>query len=49
MAKALTRDTVPVNVDAIIFRHVHDAEKAALAISNYREAIDRVVRTSLPL
>jgi hypothetical protein len=38
---------VPVNVDAIIFWHVHDAEKAALAITNYREAIDRVAQTSL--
>jgi regulator of protease activity HflC (stomatin/prohibitin superfamily) len=45
--QALTRDTVPVNVDAIVFWHVHDAEKAALAISNYREAIDRVSQTSL--
>lgn len=46
-AEALTRDTVPVNVDAIIFWHVHDAEKAALAITHYREAIDRVAQTSL--
>jgi regulator of protease activity HflC (stomatin/prohibitin superfamily) len=45
--QALTKDTVPVNVDAIIFWHVHDAEKAALAISHYREAIDRVAQTSL--
>jgi regulator of protease activity HflC (stomatin/prohibitin superfamily) len=45
--QALTRDTVPVNVDAIIFWHVHDAQKAALAITNYREAIDRVAQTSL--
>ncbi len=45
--QALTRDTVPVNVDAIIFWHVHDAEKAALAITNYREAVDRVAQTSL--
>ncbi len=45
--QALTRDTVPVNVDAIVFWHVHDAEKAALAITNYREAIDRVSQTSL--
>lgn len=45
--QALTRDTVPVNVDAIIFWHVHDAEKAALAITNYREAIDQVAQTSL--
>ena len=45
--QALTRDTVPVNVDAIIFWHVHDAEKAALAITDYRQAIDRVAQTSL--
>jgi len=45
--QALTRDTVPVNVDAIIFWHVEDAEKAALAITDYRSAIDRVAQTSL--
>ena len=45
--QALTKDTVPVNVDAIIFWNVQDAEKAALAITNYREAIDRVAQTSL--
>jgi regulator of protease activity HflC (stomatin/prohibitin superfamily) len=45
--QALTKDTVPVNVDAIIFWHVRDAEKAALAITHYREAIDRVAQTSL--
>jgi regulator of protease activity HflC (stomatin/prohibitin superfamily) len=44
---ALTRDTVPVNVDAIIFWQVHDAEKAALQITDYRQAIDRVAQTSL--
>ncbi|TDR82794.1 slipin family protein [Paludibacterium purpuratum] len=45
--QALTRDTVPVNVDAIIFWHVHDAQKAALAITDYRQAIDRIAQTSL--
>jgi regulator of protease activity HflC (stomatin/prohibitin superfamily) len=45
--QALTKDTVPVNVDAIIFWHVQDAEKAALAITDYRQAIDRVAQTSL--
>jgi regulator of protease activity HflC (stomatin/prohibitin superfamily) len=45
--KALTRDTVPVNVDAIIFWRVHDAESAALKITDYRMAIDRVAQTSL--
>jgi regulator of protease activity HflC (stomatin/prohibitin superfamily) len=45
--QALTKDTVPINVDAIIFWRVVDAQKAALAITNYREAIDRVAQTSL--
>ncbi len=45
--QALTRDTVPVNVDAVVFWHVHDAQSAALNITNYREAIDRVSQTSL--
>ncbi|PUE23639.1 membrane protease subunit, stomatin/prohibitin [Limnohabitans sp. JirII-29] len=45
--QALTKDTVPVNVDAIIFWHVHDAEYAALAITDYQQAIDRVAQTSL--
>ncbi|HEY1310424.1 MAG TPA: slipin family protein [Pseudolabrys sp.] len=44
---ALTRDTVPVNVDAVIFWHVHDAQSAALNITDYRSAIDRVAQTSL--
>jgi regulator of protease activity HflC (stomatin/prohibitin superfamily) len=45
--QALTKDTVPVNVDAIIFWHVHDARSAALEITDYRQAIDRVAQTSL--
>jgi regulator of protease activity HflC (stomatin/prohibitin superfamily) len=45
--QALTKDTVPVNVDAIIFWHVCDAQKAALAITDYRQAIDRVAQTTL--
>jgi regulator of protease activity HflC (stomatin/prohibitin superfamily) len=45
--EALTRDTVPVNVDAIIFWKVHDARRAALEITDYRQAIDRVAQTSL--
>jgi regulator of protease activity HflC (stomatin/prohibitin superfamily) len=45
--QALTRDTVPVNVDAIIFWQVVDAQKAALDITDYRQAIDRVAQTSL--
>jgi len=45
--QALTRDTVPVNVDAVIFWHVHNAQHAALNITDYRQAIDRVAQTSL--
>jgi regulator of protease activity HflC (stomatin/prohibitin superfamily) len=45
--QALTKDTVPVNVDAILFWKVHNAEAAALTITNYREAIDRIAQTSL--
>ncbi len=44
---ALTKDTVAVNMDAIVFWQVHDAEKAALEIANYRQAIERVAQTSL--
>jgi regulator of protease activity HflC (stomatin/prohibitin superfamily) len=45
--RTLTRDTVPVNVDAIIFWQVHDTERAALEIANYREVISQVAQTSL--
>ena len=45
--QALTRDTVPVNVDAIVFWQVENAQKAALEITNYRQAIERVSQTSL--
>jgi regulator of protease activity HflC (stomatin/prohibitin superfamily) len=45
--QALTRDTVAVGVDAIVFWQVTDARSAALNIANYREAIERVAQTSL--
>ena len=45
--QALTKDTVPVNVDAIIFWRVHDSRAAALEITDYRTAIDRIAQTSL--
>ena len=45
--QALTRDTVPVNVDAIVFWQVESAQRAALEITNYRQAIERVSQTSL--
>ncbi len=45
--QALSKDTVPVNIDAVIFWQVHDSEKAALEITDYRSAIARVAQTSL--
>ena len=45
--QALTRDGVPVNVDAIVFWQVHDTERAALEIVDYRAAIERVAQTTL--
>jgi len=45
--QALTRDGVPVNVDAIVFWQVHDTERAALEIVDYRAAIERVSQTTL--
>jgi regulator of protease activity HflC (stomatin/prohibitin superfamily) len=45
--KALSEDTVPVNIDAVIFWQVHDPERAALEIVDYRQAITRVAQTSL--
>ncbi len=45
--QALTRDTVAVGVDAIVFWQVENAETAAIRIANYREAIERVAQTSL--
>ena len=45
--QALTRDTVAVGVDAIVFWQVTDARAAAINIANYREAIERVAQTSL--
>jgi regulator of protease activity HflC (stomatin/prohibitin superfamily) len=45
--EALSRDTVPVNVDAVVFWQIHDAQRAALEITDYRSAIERVAQTSL--
>ena len=45
--QALTHDTVSVGVDAIVFWQVDDARAAAVAIANYRQAIERVAQTSL--
>jgi regulator of protease activity HflC (stomatin/prohibitin superfamily) len=43
----LTRDTVPVNVDAIIFWMVWNAEKAILEVENYNDAITMSAQTAL--
>jgi regulator of protease activity HflC (stomatin/prohibitin superfamily) len=45
--QALSRDTVPINIDAVIFWQVHDTERAALEITDYRRAITQVAETSL--
>lgn len=43
----LSRDTVPVNVDAIAFWVVYDAERAALEVQDYREAVILAAQTAL--
>jgi regulator of protease activity HflC (stomatin/prohibitin superfamily) len=43
----LTRDTVPVNVDAIAFWIVYDAERAALEVQDYDEAVILSAQTAL--
>ena len=45
--QALTKDTVAVGVDAIVFWQVADPRAAAINIVNYMEAIERVAQTSL--
>ena len=45
--KALSKDTVPVNIDAVVFWQIHDPQRAALEITNYRQAITQVAQTSL--
>lgn len=43
----LTRDTVPVDVDAIAFWVVYDAERAALEVQDYQEAVILAAQTAL--
>jgi len=43
----LTRDTVPVNVDAIVFWLVWNAEKSILEVENFVEAITMSAQTAL--
>jgi regulator of protease activity HflC (stomatin/prohibitin superfamily) len=45
--KTLTKDTVPVDVDAVLFWLVWDAEKAALEVEDYRAAIAWAAQTAL--
>jgi regulator of protease activity HflC (stomatin/prohibitin superfamily) len=45
--RTLTKDTVPVDVDAVLFWVVWDAEKAALEVEDYRVAIAWAAQTAL--
>jgi regulator of protease activity HflC (stomatin/prohibitin superfamily) len=44
---ALTRDTVPVNVDAIVFWVVWNVEKSILEVENFTDAITMSAQTAL--
>jgi regulator of protease activity HflC (stomatin/prohibitin superfamily) len=45
--QTLTSDTVPVNVDAVVFWLVHDVEKAALEVQDYGQAVSWAAQTAL--
>lgn len=45
--QTLTKDTVPVDVDAVLFWVVWDAKKAALEVASYRDAIGWAAQTAL--
>lgn len=45
--RTLTKDTVPVDVDAVLFWVVWDAEKAAMEVQDYRAAISWAAQTAL--
>lgn len=45
--ETLTSDTVPVNVDAVVYWMVWDAEKAALEVRDYVKAVSFIAQTSL--
>jgi regulator of protease activity HflC (stomatin/prohibitin superfamily) len=45
--KTLTKDTVPVDVDAVLFWAIWDAEKAALEVQDYRASIAWAAQTAL--
>ena len=46
-AATLTSDTVPVNVDAVLFWLVYDPEKAALEVQEYQQAVSWAAQTAL--
>jgi regulator of protease activity HflC (stomatin/prohibitin superfamily) len=45
--QTLTSDTVPVNVDAVLFWMVHDVQKAALEVQDYTQAVSWAAQTAL--
>jgi regulator of protease activity HflC (stomatin/prohibitin superfamily) len=45
--QTLTKDTVPVNVDAVLFWQVFDVEKAALQVKSYHESVLLAAQTAL--
>jgi regulator of protease activity HflC (stomatin/prohibitin superfamily) len=45
--KTLTKDTVPVDVDAVLFWKIFDPAKAALAVADYQAAIGWASQTAL--
>jgi len=45
--QTLTKDTVPVNVDAVLFWQVFDVEKAALMVKNYHDSVLLAAQTAL--
>jgi regulator of protease activity HflC (stomatin/prohibitin superfamily) len=45
--QTLSKDTVPVNVDAVIYWTVWDVEKAALEVESYKDAIAFIAQTAL--
>jgi regulator of protease activity HflC (stomatin/prohibitin superfamily) len=45
--QTLTKDTVPVNVDAVVYWTVWDVEKAALEVQEYIKAVEQIAQTGL--
>ena len=45
--QTLTKDTVPVNVDDVVYWTVWDVEKAALEVQEYQRAIEHIAQTGL--